>query len=136
MAEASRYRLLQLPRSADELQSTRDVPGRGYPSLAAATQPTQPEWCYHLGTDEEARRRLAPKTAHPTPLAQQALRRPSPEVGAVCGKAARTDLCGGREVTRVPTATKAECGDASAVESRSGVPELRVARSIRAAGGG
>jgi hypothetical protein len=29
-----------------------------------------------------------------------------PEVGAVCGKAARTDLCGGREVTRVPTATR------------------------------
>jgi hypothetical protein len=28
-----------------------------------------------------------------------------PEVGAVCGKAARTDLRGGREVTRVPTAT-------------------------------
>ena len=28
-----------------------------------------------------------------------------PEVGAVCGKAARTDLCGGREVTRVPTAS-------------------------------
>jgi hypothetical protein len=27
-----------------------------------------------------------------------------PEVGAVCGKAARTDLGGGREVTRVPTA--------------------------------
>jgi hypothetical protein len=27
------------------------------------------------------------------------------EVGAVCGKAARTDLCGGREATRVPTAT-------------------------------
>jgi hypothetical protein len=29
-----------------------------------------------------------------------------PEVGAVCGKAARTDLCWGREVTRVPTATE------------------------------
>ena len=28
-----------------------------------------------------------------------------PEVGAVCGKAARTDLGGGREVTRVPTAS-------------------------------
>ena len=28
-----------------------------------------------------------------------------PEVGAVCGKAARTELCGGREVTRVPTAS-------------------------------
>jgi hypothetical protein len=31
----------------------------------------------------------------------------APEVGAVCGKAARTDLCGGREVTRVPTANDA-----------------------------
>jgi hypothetical protein len=29
-----------------------------------------------------------------------------PEVGAVCGKAARTDLGGGREVTRVPTAKR------------------------------
>jgi hypothetical protein len=31
-----------------------------------------------------------------------------PEVGAVCGKAARTVLCGGREVTRVPTAKAAD----------------------------
>src|SRR5215210_7332306 len=30
-----------------------------------------------------------------------------PEVGAVCGKAACTDLCGGRSVMSVPTATKA-----------------------------
>jgi hypothetical protein len=29
-----------------------------------------------------------------------------PEVGAVCGKAASTVLCGGREVTRVPTASR------------------------------
>src|SRR6266540_3690121 len=29
-----------------------------------------------------------------------------PEVGAVCGKAARTDLCGGRPVMGVPTATE------------------------------
>jgi len=28
----------------------------------------------------------------------------TPEVGAVCPNWARTDLCGGREVTRVPTA--------------------------------
>jgi hypothetical protein len=34
------------------------------------------------------------------------IRRHTPEVGAVCGKAARTDLCGGREVTRVPTANR------------------------------
>src|SRR6516165_3013784 len=30
--------------------------------------------------------------------------RHTPEVGAVCGKAARTDLCGGRSVMGVPTA--------------------------------
>ncbi len=28
----------------------------------------------------------------------------TPEVGAVCGKAARTDLCGGRSAMSVPTA--------------------------------
>ena len=32
--------------------------------------------------------------------------RHTPEVGAVCGKAARTDLCGGRPAMGVPTATK------------------------------
>src|SRR5882757_3350755 len=32
------------------------------------------------------------------------VRRHSPEVGAVCGKAARTDLCGGRSEMSVPTA--------------------------------
>jgi len=37
-------------------------------------------------------------------VSQRAAGRHQPEVGAVCGKAARTDLGGGREVTRVPTA--------------------------------
>ena len=31
-----------------------------------------------------------------------------PEAGAVCGNSARTDLCGGRGVTSVPTATVVE----------------------------
>ena len=34
-----------------------------------------------------------------------AIRRQLSEVGAVCGSAARTDLCGGRVVRFVPTAT-------------------------------
>ena len=63
----------------------------------------------YLGSDKEAGGRLAPKTAYPSSLAQSALRRQAPEVGAVCGKAARTDLCGGRGVTRVPTATSRRC---------------------------
>src|ERR1019366_9733096 len=35
--------------------------------------------------------------------------RHTPEVGAVCGKAARTDLCGGRRAISVPTASEAIC---------------------------
>ena len=50
---------------------------------------------------------MAPATAHPPPLARTAICRHSPEVGAVCGKAARTDLCGGRGAISVPTATVA-----------------------------
>ena len=43
-----------------------------------------------------------------------------PKVGTVCGKAARTGLCGGREVTRVPTAPtmnapKAPCSARNAI---------------------
>jgi transaldolase len=38
-------------------------------------------------------------------LARTAVCRHAPEVGAVCGKAARTDLCGGRGAISVPTAT-------------------------------
>src|ERR1700682_4752208 len=49
-------------------------------------------------------------------------RRHSPEVGAVCGKAARTDLCGGRPEMGGPTATVARAprnddGDAD-IQSR------------------
>src|ERR1700730_18021412 len=45
----------------------------------------------------------------------------TPEVGAVCGKAARTDLCGGREVTRVPTAKPAISGNGTKRTKRTGL---------------
>ncbi|MQQ34691.1 hypothetical protein GE543_10135 [Pseudomonas sp. SZ57] len=32
-----------------------------------------------------------------------------PEAGAVCGSSARTDLCGGWQVTAIPTATQLHC---------------------------
>ena len=57
-----------------------------------------------MGEDHAARQRLAPQTAHPASLAASALRRHTPEVGAVCGNPARTDLCGGRAAMSVPTA--------------------------------
>ena len=52
----------------------------------------------------EARRRLAPETQDPSPVAERPLRRQTPEVGAVCPNSARTDLCGGRSAMSVPTA--------------------------------
>jgi hypothetical protein len=53
-----------------------------------------------VGADHAAGGRLAPETDHPPSLAERSLRRHTPEVGAVCGKAARTVLCGGRAVKR------------------------------------
>ena len=61
-----------------------------------------------LGADQAVGRTLAPETANPSSVARETLRRQTPEVGAVCPNWARTDLCGGREVTRVPTA-KVSC---------------------------
>src|SRR5712692_8444347 len=80
--------------------------------MAAASQPTQPEGRPTLDRFRDARGSLASPATHPPSLAQPALRRHTPEVGAVCGKAARTDLCGGRGVISVPTATAAKSGAA------------------------
>src|SRR5205823_5594476 len=61
----------------------------------------------HVGTDDAAGARLASETDHPPSLAERTFRRYTPEVGAVCGKAARTVLCGGAcDETHVPTATE------------------------------
>jgi hypothetical protein len=51
-----------------------------------------------------------PSTANFAPVSQRSLLRQTPEVGAVCGKSARTDLCGGRPARAVPTATPAHDG--------------------------
>src|SRR5438094_6651927 len=75
--------------------------------MAAHTQPSQPEGPYRLGADEVDRRGLAPETQNPLSLAPTAFCRHTPKVGAVCGKAARTVLCGGRSAMSVPTATEA-----------------------------
>src|ERR1700733_12837202 len=70
------------------------------------TQPTkaQPTGQDDMGENEEAVKGMAPKDSNSSPLAVSALRRQTPEVGAVCGNPARTVLCGGTGVTRFPTA--------------------------------
>src|SRR6266542_2009752 len=71
-----------------------------YRPLAAHAAASQPKGSGHMDTDDAAGERLASETDHPPPLAERSLRRHTPEVGAVCGKAARTVLCGGRAMKR------------------------------------
>src|SRR5580693_2541573 len=100
MAGPSRPRLLQLPRGADQCRRLACVPASCHRPLAARPATSQPKGSDHVGTDDAAGGRLAPETAHPSPLAERALCRHTPEVGAVCEQAARTDLCGGRAMKR------------------------------------
>ena len=73
-------------------------------SLATHATAAEPEGLDDLGADQAVGRRLAPATTNPSSVAREALRRQTPKVGAICPNWARMDLCGGREVTRVPTA--------------------------------
>jgi hypothetical protein len=61
-----------------------------------------------MAADAQAGRHLAPSTTNPSSVSRQAFRRHAPEVGAVCGNPARTDLGGGRSVMTVPTALRSE----------------------------
>src|SRR5215204_2441625 len=95
-------RLLQLPRSADQRSCTGRVPTSCHRSLAAHVTTSQSEASDDLDADDAARGYLASKTDYPPSLAERPLCRYTPEVGAVCGKAARTVLCGGRAVNARP----------------------------------
>ena len=46
-------------------------------------------------------------------------------VGAVCSSAASTDLCGGRQVTGVPTATTLDANDAEEICQAMSRPNMR-----------
>ena len=63
-----------------------------------------------LGADGETGRRISPEAPYPASLAKCAVCRQTPEVGAVCGNSARTDLCGGRSAMGVPTANVSNRG--------------------------
>ena len=58
-----------------------------------------------LGEIQPAHPTFTSCCAHTAPISQRALLRQSPAAGAVCVNRACTDLCGGRWVTGVPTAT-------------------------------
>src|SRR5258708_2390423 len=70
---------------------------------ASAAEPARQD---DLGTVLAVGRSMDSECEDPASASECALRRHSSEVGAVCSNPARTDLCGGRWETGVPTATK------------------------------
>src|SRR6202022_3466313 len=72
--------------------------------LATYAQASQPKGPHHLGSTRSSRGGLSARPAHPSSLARRSLRRHSPKVGAECLNWARSDLCGGCAVMRIPTA--------------------------------
>ena len=100
MAEAGRPRLFQLLRRADQRACARRAPAPCHRPMAAHAAASWPKRSNLVGADDDPGGCMAPETEHPPSLAQRALCRHTPKVGAVCGKAARTDLGGGRAMKR------------------------------------
>src|SRR6516165_3533930 len=108
LAQASGQRLLRLPCRADQRPCTGSILLSCDAHLVAHPAAARPEGPLLMATNARVGRRLAPPTAYPSPVSRQALRRHAPEVGAVCGNSACTDLGGGRPAMTVPTALQSE----------------------------
>src|ERR1700719_830500 len=104
MARANRRRLFRLPRRADQQPGAERVSIPRPRSLASAVMSAQPKSTSAMDAHDETGRRVPPPAASPASLAECALRRQTPEVGAECPNWARSDLCGGRSAMGVPTA--------------------------------
>jgi hypothetical protein len=95
---------LQLSRGADKRFHPDRVSLPRPQPMATHAAAAKSEGLDDQGTDRAVGQRLAPTNRNPSPLARCALCSQTPKVGAVCPNRARPALCGGREVTRVPTA--------------------------------
>ena len=84
---------------------TRRLPLPCHVPLAAGAATPQPAGPHDVAADRGACQPMASPPTHPAPLAFRSLHRHTPEVGARCPNGARRVLCGGHEVTHVPTAT-------------------------------
>src|SRR5215471_17318645 len=103
MAEAGRYRLLRVPRGANQLGRTGRLSGPDRRAVAMGPPSPESKERAHVGPNEEAGGRLAPKAAHSSPLAQPAFRRQTPEVRAVCIKVhVRIRAGGARQLASLP----------------------------------
>src|ERR1700730_15200116 len=106
MARANRRRLFRLPRRADQQPGAERVSIPRPRSLASAAMSAQPKSKSAMDAHDETGRRVPPPAASPASLAECALRRQTPEVGAECPNWARSELSGGRSETSVPTGNR------------------------------
>src|SRR5258707_8882403 len=107
MARANRRRLFRLPRRADQQPGAERVSIPRPRSLASAAMSAQPKSKSAMDAHDETGRRVPPPAASPASVAECALRRQTPEVGAECPNWARSELSGGRSETNVPTGNTA-----------------------------
>src|SRR5580700_9406282 len=82
MARANRRRLFRLPRRADQQPGAERVSIPRPRSLASAVMSAQPKSTSAMDAHDETGRRVPPPAASPASLAECALRRQTPEVGA------------------------------------------------------
>ena len=121
------FGVLQLPRHSWQSAGPGDLPAGDGSVVAAGAAAPQSALSSFVGSLRATHGSLHPQTSDPAPAPQRPLLRQTPEVRAVCGNAARTDLCGGPPARAVPTAT-AECNSALGValsgSDRPNAPQL------------
>src|SRR5439155_25450290 len=100
-------RLLQLPCGARQHRSSAELSGPSRLALVPRAATAEPEESDALGAFRTACCPVDPECYDPAPASCYALQRQVSAVRAVCSNPARTDLCGGARLTRVPTATVA-----------------------------
>src|SRR5262249_12430827 len=98
-------RVLQLPRNPRQHGRPGGVPHRDRTELPARIAKTWSAPSVDVGAVQAARRSLVTPSQDPAPVPERAFLRQAPEVGAVCGSSARTDLRGGTPARAFPTAT-------------------------------
>src|SRR5262249_55263332 len=97
--------LLQLPRHPWQHAGAGGVSTGGSASLAAGVTTPESAAQPDVGAFRPTHRSLYPQAQDPASTSERSLLRQAPEVRAVCGSSARTDLRGGPPARAVPTAT-------------------------------
>ena len=98
--------VLQLPRRAGQHAGDALVSTASGATLASGVEAAQPAELPAMGGFLAVVDPVRPLAQCAPSVSLGSICRHLSEIGAVCGKAACTDLCGGRRVTAVPTATR------------------------------